>query len=241
MSKIKIFLVSILAMFTISSFAQTEVPRTLSVQGYGEVKVKPDVANISFNLSATNTDFKKAVDELNTKVNSLTKALRKVGIHKDEIYSSNYNINKEYKHNYKTGERTFLGFKVSHSINLQVDADTKSVNKVFEALIKSLNDVELNLSFGIKDAQKSKDLMITSAIKDANNKAKLMAKASGVELVEILSINYNTAPVHFGGGLNRLLLSKKMVMDDVSPVMVENFNPADIKQSTTVNIVWKIK
>ena len=240
MNKFKLFLVSIFTLFTISSNAQSEIQRTISVQGYGSVSVKPDVANINFNLSSTNIDFKKAVDELNTKVNSLSKALRKVGISKDDIHSSNYTINKEFKHNYKTGEKKFLGFKVSHSIALQTKADTKSVNKVFEAIIKSINDVELNLSFGIKNPEKSKDEMLSKAIKDAKNKAEVMAEASELELGEVVSINYHTAPVRYGGGSNRIMLSKRMAMD-ASPVMVEDFNPADIKQSTTVDVVWMIK
>ncbi len=240
MSRFKILLLSIFSIISVSSFAQTEMPRTISVQGHGEVNVKPDVANISFSLSQTNLDFKKAVDELNTKVNSLSKGLRKVGVSKNDIHSSNYNITKEYKHNYKTGEKTFLGFKVSHRITLQIASDTKSVNKVFEAIIKSLSDVELNLSFGIKNPEDSKDLMIANAIKDAKKKAEVMAEASELELGEILSINYHTAPVHYGGGNNRIMLSKKMTMD-AAPVMVEDFNPADIKQSTTVDIVWMIK
>ena len=240
MNKFKVFLVSLLAIISIGSFAQPVMPRAISVQGYGDVYVKPDVANINFNLSATNVDFKKAVDELNTKVNSLSKALRKVGISKDDIHSSNYSINKEFKHNYKTGEKKFLGFKVSHTITLQTKADTKSVNKVFDAIIKSLSDVELNLSFGIKNPENSKDEMLTNAIKDAKKKAEVMASASGVELGKILSINYHTAPVHYGGGSNRIMLSKRMSID-AAPVMVEDFNPADIKQSTTVDVVWAIK
>ena len=240
MSRFKMFLVSIFALFSINSFAQSTMPRTISVQGYGEVSVKPDVANINFNLSETNLDFKIAVDELNTKVNSLSKALRKVGVSKSDIHSSNYNVTKEYQRNYKTGEKTFLGFKVSHSITIQIDSKTNYVNKVFGAIINSLSDVELNLSFGIKNPEQSKDLMITNAIKDAKKKAEVMAEASELELGEILSINYNTAPVHYGGGNNRIMLSKRMSMD-ATPVMVEDFNPANIKQSTTVNIVWKIK
>lgn len=240
MSRFKIVLVSIFAFFSINSFAQSENQRTISVQGYGEVKVKPDVANINFNLSATNLEFNKAVDELNSKVNSLSKELRKVGVSKDDIHSSNYSINKEVKHNYKTGDKTFIGFKVSHSISLQTSADTKSVNKVFDAIIKSLSDVELNLSFGIKNPEKSKDLMLINAIKDAKNKAEVMAEASELELGKIISINYSTAPVNYRGGNNRMMLSKKMSMDS-SPVMVEDFNPADIKQSTSVDVVWEIK
>ena len=240
MNKFKVFLVSIFTVFAISSYAQSEIQRTISVQGYGEVSVTPDVANINFNLSSTNIDFKKAVDELNTKVNSLSKALRKVGISKEDIHSSNYTINKEFKHNYKTGEKKFLGFKVSHSIVLQTKGDTKSVNKVFEAIIKSLSDVELNLSFGIKNPEKSKDEMLTKAIEDAKKKAEVMAKASGVELGVILSINYNTTPAHYRGASNRIMLSKRMTMD-AAPVMVEDFNPADIKQSTSVSVVWEIK
>ena len=240
MSRFKMFLVSIFTIISVSSFAQSEMPRTISVQGYGEVSVKPDVANINFNLSATNLDFKIAIDELNTKVNSIGKALKKVGVSKNEIHSSNYNVTKEYQRNYKTGEKTFLGYKVSHSIAIQIDSKTKYVNKVFGAIINSLSDVELNLSFGVKNPEQSKDLMIRNAIKDAKNKAMIMAEVSELELGEILSINYNTSPVHYGGGNNRIMLSKRMSMD-ATPVMVEDFNPANIKQSTTVNIVWKIK
>jgi len=240
MNKFKIFLVSIFAIFTVSSFAQSEMPRTISVQGFGQVSVKPDVANINFNLSSTNTDFKTAINELNTKINSLSKALRKVGISKDDIHSSNYNISKEYEHNYQTREKKFIGYKVSHTITLQTDADTKSVNKVFNAIIKSLDDVELNLSFGIKNPEEYKDLMISDAIKDAKSKAELMANASEVELGGILSINYNSTPVHFRGGSNVMMLSKRMTIE-AAPVMVEDFNPSDIKQSTTVDIVWMIK
>jgi uncharacterized protein YggE len=234
----KVFLFYMLMLFSLGSFAQEIAIKTISVQGFGEVKVKPDVANITFNLSATNLDFKKAVNELNSKVNSLSKALRKIGVPKEEIYSSNYNINKEFKHNYKTGEKIFLGFKVSHSIALQVGADTKSVNKVFSALIKSLDDIELNLSFGIKDIEKLKDIMIANAIKDANKKANVIAETAKVQLGDIISINYNVAPMHNRGSSNYVSLSKKMA---TAPVMVDDFNPADITQKTSVSIVWKIE
>jgi len=240
MSKIKIFLVSLFIVISVSSFAQSEISRTIAVQGYGQVSVKPDIANISFNLSSTNTNFKKAISKLNSKVNSLSKALKRVGIPQKDIHSSNYNINKEFKHNYKTGEKTFLGYRVSHTITLQVSSDTKSVNKVFGAIIKSLDDVELNLSFGIKNPEESKDLMIANAIKDAKKKANVMASASGVELGRIISINYNTAPSYPRGNNNYMSLSKGIAVES-APVMVDNFNPADIKQSTSVNIVWEIK
>ncbi len=240
MRKIKMFLVSLFVVISISSFAQPKIPRTIAVQGYGQVSVKPDVANISFNLSSTNINFKKAVDELNSKVNSLSKALKRVGISKDDIHSSNYNINKDFKHNYKTGEKTFLGYRVSHTITLQISSDTKSVNKVFGAIIKGLDDVELNLSFGIKNPEDSKDLMIANAIKDAKKKADVIASASGVELVRIISINYNTAPSYPRGNNNYMSLSKGITVES-APVMIDNFNPADIKQSTSVNVVWEIK
>ena len=240
MRNFRIFLVSIFIVFTTVASAQIVSEKTLSVQGYGEVNVKPDVANINFNLSSTNTDFNKAIDELNSKINKLSKALRKVGISKEDIHSANYNINKEYKHNYKTGEKTFLGFKVSHTITLQTSADTKSVNKVFDALISSLSEVELNLSFGIKNPENSKEQMLTNAINDAKSKAEIMAKASGVKLAGILSINYNVAPIYPRGGSNYVMLSKRMAVS-ATPVMVDNFNPSDIKQSTSVSVVWLIE
>jgi len=241
MKSIKILLIAFITVVTTSIYAQNnEQPRTIAVQGNGEVSVVPDVANINFNLSATNIDFKKAVNKLNAKVNSLTKALKKVGIPKDEIYSSNYNINKEFKHNYKTGERAFTGYRVSHSIALQTLSETKSVNKVFEAIVSSLNDIELSLSFGLKNSEEFKNIMIKKAIKDAKEKAELMAEISGVKLIKIISINYHNTPVHFRSNSNAMSVSKKMTLD-VTPVMVENFNPSKIKRNTTVNIIWEIE
>jgi uncharacterized protein YggE len=186
----------------------------------------------------TNIEFKESIDELNKKVNSLNKALKKVGIPKDKIYSSNYNINKEFEHNYQTREKKFIGFTVSHSISIQIPSDTKSVNKVFEAIISSLKDAELSLSFGVKNSTKYKDEMIKNAIADAKQKATLMADASGVKLGKIISINYQSAPAYFGTNYNNISLSKYDV--SAAPVMVEDFNPAEIKSDTTVNIIWEI-
>ncbi|MEN8137324.1 MAG: SIMPL domain-containing protein [Bacteroidota bacterium] len=239
MNRLKILFITIIIALAINVEAQEkENIRTLAVQGNGEISVKPDVANINFMLSSVNMDFEEAVDELNKKINKLTKSLKRAGIKKEEIYSSNYTIKKEYQHDYQNREKTFIGYKVSHSITLQTSADTKSVNKVFDALISSLKDVELTLSFGIKNTEQIKNELIKKAIEDAKQKASLMAQASGVKLLKIQTINYHSSPIHFRSGTNSMMVSKKMEAD---VVMVEDFNPAKIKQNTQVNIIWVIE
>lgn len=241
MNKIKILLLLFTIVITTNAYPQgNENKKTLHISGSGDISVKPDVANITFNLSAMDIEFGKAVNELNEKVNSLSKALKKVGIPQQEIYSSNYRINKEFKHNYKSGSKTFLGYKVSHTIKVQTLADTKSVNKVFTAIISSVKDAELNLSFAIKDSRKYKDIIIKKAINDAKNKAELIAETAGVELSEIIEIRYSNTPMYFRSSDNILRTSSKM-MSKGDDVMIENFNPSKIKQSTTVAIIWKIK
>ena len=241
MSLLKKVILSLFIIVSVNGFAQhIDMPRTLSVEGIGDVFVKPDIAKISFNLSKTNLDFKSAVSDLNADINKLTKALKKVGVDEKEIYSSSYSVNKEFKHNYKTNEKTFIGFKVSHIIFVESKSETKEINKIFNALLSSVNDLELRLNFTVKDVEKHKSQMLKNAISDAKFKAEIMAEASGVKLVKILKINYGNQPTLFTGVTSNVMLSKRSEMS-AAPVMVDSFNPKDIKQSISVSIVWEIE
>ncbi|MCK5824542.1 MAG: SIMPL domain-containing protein [Ichthyobacteriaceae bacterium] len=239
MKNIKLIIL-LVTLLNVTSYAQHKTLNTLSVTGKGTLNTKPDIANINFNLNITNTDFQKAINELNTKTNKLTDALKKAGIKKDEIYTSNYSIVKDYQRNYKTGDNKFKGYRVSHQINIKTKAETKDINKVFSAVTSSINEVELSLSFAIGDKDGSENKLISLAIKDAKAKAKLIATESGVKLLKIKQIQLNNSSIPYRSAQNQMHLSKNMLAES-APAMVNNFNPSNIKQNTTVSIVWIIE
>ena len=76
------------------------------------------------------------------------------------------------------------------------------------------------------------------AIKDAQDKAKFIAKTSGVKLKQILNINYSTQPtnINFELEYNHLRADKCF-----ATARVPNMTPEDKVVEKTINMVWEIE
>jgi uncharacterized protein YggE len=74
---------------------------TITVSGKGEVIVKPDIATVSFGVTAENMDVAKAQTESTTKMNSIIDLLKSKGVDIKSIY---FNINGHHSESDWRGE-----------------------------------------------------------------------------------------------------------------------------------------
>lgn len=85
---------------------------TINVSGYGEIKVKPDIAYISLGVSSTNTKLKTAQDDNRNKMNALYTLLKNNSVNEKDIQTSSYNVNPIYDYNSST--RRITGYSVTN-------------------------------------------------------------------------------------------------------------------------------
>ncbi|PRY06430.1 hypothetical protein CLV24_12749 [Pontibacter ummariensis] len=211
--------------------------RKLQITGKGKLAVAPDTILLSFDASAQEWEYEKTVSALNRKVEELRSILEAVGVERNSLKTKDFSIRKETTWNKKTEKYDFNGFKASHSLELELPLDKHLINKLLGQIARKLDNLDFRITFGVKDASQHQQQLILQAIAKAKENAALIAGATGVELKEILHIDYSYRELTIRSQRHDYPLYEAEMMStyDATP----DFEPDDIDVTETVNITWR--
>jgi uncharacterized protein len=210
---------------------------TINVSGEGEVFAVADIAEFSFSV----VEERDTVDEAQKigaqKVNAILDFLENSEIEETDIKTTNYNVYPRYDYIKKdcvngfcpNGERVLKGFEVSQSISVKA-RDTEKAGSILSG-IGELGATNISgLNFTIDDEEELQDEARKSAIEDAQEKAKQLAKDLGVRLVRVVSFSEFGSQPQFktfavaemammdsaGGGIPEIPLGENKITSSVS-------------------------
>ena len=136
--------------------------RTITIKGVGKLSLKPDQVVVSLTLNATDKNYDKTMDTAAKHLEQLRGALVGIGFTKDDLKTTNFNVNTEYESerdkngNYK---RIFIGYSVTHQLKLEFDFDSQRLSQTLGAIAGCIAEPELNVQFTVKD-KKSVDVAL---------------------------------------------------------------------------------
>jgi uncharacterized protein YggE len=196
---------------------------TIMVTGEGEVLAKPDVATFSFTVTESAKVVADAQKLAESKVSAALVGVKKGGVDEKDIKTLSYNINPKYEYYYGVQpmiacssnycpqpaikQPKIIGYEVSETIEVKVrniaDAGT---------LLSSIGGAEVSnvsgLTFSIDKEDAVKAEARDKAIKQAKEKAEVLAKSLGVSLVRVVSFSEN--------GNYPMYYAKSAVMDSAA-------------------------
>lgn len=162
---------------------------TVTISGKGRVFALPDIATVSLGLRTEKKIVSLAHEENIKKINQLHEELKKINIPKEDIATTQYNVNLEYDWN--EGKQNLRGYSINQSVSVKI-RDFDKISKVLQIA----GDLELNhvgsLNFMVDDINTFQIEARIDAIKDAKEKAKILAKEADIKLGKIVSINEST-------------------------------------------------
>ncbi len=167
---------------------------SISVSGEGEVTAKPDIATVSFTIRESAKTVPEAQKLVETKITNGVKALSGLGVDKEkDVKTLSYYVNPKYE-SQQTGycngyvcppsKSVIVGYEVSQSVNVKV----RKVDQAGEVLgaLGKVNITEISgPEFTVDDMDKIQAEAKALAIKEAQEKAQVTAKALGVRLGSI--------------------------------------------------------
>jgi hypothetical protein len=213
-------------------------PHILSVSGEGEIRAVPDQAQLSAGVVTQGKTAAEALAANSTAMTNVFAALKKRGIPDKSITTSNFSISPQYppyRQDAPQEDRTrIIGYEVSNQVTVIVD-DVSKVGVTLDALVNSGANQAGGVSFNIRDPKPLMMQARTQAVKDATARAETLAKAAGVTLGPIISIQE-------GGYAAPLPMFAKMAM--ASNALAAPPPPvAAGEQSVTANVsmVWEIQ
>jgi len=164
----------------------TDLQRTISINGEGKVTAVPDIALVSLGLSTEKKTVSEAQAENSKTMNSLIEKLKALDIAKEDIKTTNYNIYPAY--DWTDGKQVLRGYTASQDVQVKI----RQTDKV-EQVLKIAGDLNLNqiggLSFSIDEPEKYREEARQKALANAKSKAQTLSDVMGVKLGKIVSFN----------------------------------------------------
>lgn len=220
-----------------------EKQRTIHIKGTGTASVPPDYVTLTLRLEAKHQDYGHAVRIGAQQVEMLREAVEEAGFSADDLKTASFAIDSEYENEeYKVCGSTryrgvFVGYKCRHTLRLSFDMDSERLAEVMDAVGDCLAKPEISIGFTVKDTQRVRDMVLQSAAEDARRKAEILCKASGVELGDLIRIEYSWSELQVRHSLD----VECMVAPTGVPKDTYDFRPDDVESADTVDFLWEIR
>ena len=218
--------------------------RTITVKGVGSVSAKPDYISISMTVESAENDYDKAMDGAARRIESLKAAAVSAGYEKEALKTTSFNVETRYE-NVKDRQgnymREFAGYACVYRLKLAFNFDSKQLAKVISAIAGSEANPELSIAFTVKNPAKVSEELLTSAAQNARAKAEILCRASGCEMGQLISIDYNWGELNIVSRTSYEMEDSLMPLAAMKKCCSPEIEPDDIDVSDTVAFTWEIK
>lgn len=205
---------------------------TISVDGSGIVKIKPDVADVSLGVSIQRDRAGDASIEAANAMAKVVEALLAAGIAEDDIQTTTLSLDTVY--DYDRSPATIVGYQATNIVNVTL-RDVAQVGAVIDAAVDAGATTIGGISFRVEDVTALEVQARDAAMADAKAKADQLATAAGVRITGVVTIVETVSappmPVYYAEDA-----VAGAMRDAETPVMAGNVNV-----TVNVSVVYSIE
>ncbi len=154
----------------------------LEFQGNGEVRARPDTAQIGVNIQVTEDSSQAALRKANGKTKAVIAALKKAGVAAKDIQTSGVSAYQEYE---------TRRWQASNSLNIRTVPN--KAGQLLTLANQAGADGVSGPSFSIENKKAYYEAALKDAIADAQTKATAVANLTGGKVISILSVREGAA------------------------------------------------
>lgn len=180
-------------------------PPSLLVTGVGATSRAPDIAVLSMGAEFLKPTAGAAQSEVNAAIKAAIGAVEAIGVKRGNIRTTDLSLEAVYEEKRKPKEDEdnpdppkLLGYSAKVTLRVQLD-DVTLAGQVVDAAIKAGVNELAGIWFGLRDDTPEREVALDRAVTAAKRKANAIARAMGVELVDVLEITENPEPRYRSG------------------------------------------
>lgn len=149
----------------------------LSVNGFGSVSAKADLAILTVGVTTSSEDIQLAQDVNSKNVKLIITSLTDFGVPRENINADSISIHRIYDNT----TNDFKGYEITTLVRIEV-TDLSKLGDIYSLAIENNANSDVNISFTVSDVKTYYNKALVSATKDALSKASLLAKSLGIKL-----------------------------------------------------------
>lgn len=214
----------------------------IRVTGNGTLHVVPDVTRVDLSLVSIHESYEGAYKQAKNDTDKLKKIMEELKLDVALPKTKSLDISKKTRSDYDrnghyTGE-IFLGFELSHHVKIDLGMDNVLLNNLVRLIGKKLKQAEINIGYTVRDPRPTQLKMLERAVKDAKEKATIMAETAGCKLGAVNHIDYSVQELHIYSQARNIHGSEEAACCEESSL---DITPDDLAVSDTVTVVWYIE
>jgi uncharacterized protein YggE len=215
------------------TFTPAKAPTTLTLNVEGRATRTPDIAEVSGGVVTSAPTAAAAMAENAAKMNAVVNAVRKAGIADRDIQTAGLNLAPQYRYD-NNQPPVLTGYQATNTVNLRIRkiADT---GKLLDALVGVGANQINGPTFRVEDSEAALDEARQAAVKTAQARAELYAKATSLHVRRIVTLSES-------GGFEpgpRPMMMKAMAMDaGAAPTPVA---PGEVSLNINLTVVFELE
>ena len=214
---------------------------TISVDGRGSIHVVPDVTRLEVSVESVFATYEDAYKQAKENAqwmgqileyNHLSAKLAKsIRLDISDHTISDYDDKNHYIGQIKDG------FELDQQFKVDLDINPVLLNKIVRGVGKFIKGAQINIGYTIRDPRPHQLKMIERAVKDAREKAEIMAKAANCVLGTVNEIRYGESHVEVYSQARNIHSNKEAMACDSSSL---DITPDDLVMSDNVHVEWHL-
>lgn len=221
----------------------------LMVDGRAEIKVKPDVAKISFSVFEFSKDPIEASSAVVKRGQAIVALANKLGIENNHITSMEYNKNAKRERDDNYNDLKIIGYEVSQHFTIEIN-NIALYSPLVDQLLSTQNIQGVRSEFSVSNEVELGRSLVQQATANAKSKAHDLADGMGVKLGSVYAVTqgryFASLNAVFGVYPGSVNASPAFVPPPAIDFIADSgsanmFVPKSIDLSTSVSVIFKIK
>lgn len=181
--------------------------RLISVTGVVEKSFQPDIVRLNITVWGKGESAKKAQENNQASYAVFKKSIESFKVKKEDVQTSNYELNPEYVYDQKTNRNNISGYIANQGITItlrKIDDAGSFLDSLTTTSKSMTGGVNVNsLGFDLDKRADEERALLTDAVKSAEAQAEILARAAKVKLKGIyrLTPRSQNSPVPMAGGV----------------------------------------
>lgn len=218
----------------------------ICVTGRAQESVVPDIARLNVTIQSVNINYLHLYQLAQDNLVKLGKIAEELNLGKDSFKSKEFSIADNNR--VEDGDLIKEGYKLTQRLMIELGRDNEKTSTIIYRIGADIPDVQVSISFAVKNARDTWLRLMTTAVEDATEKATIMATAAGCHLAGIKCIEKegssggmrNLGDYIFGGRDEIVCceMSLKPFDLDNNACSILEFQPQEIELEYRVKVSW---
>lgn len=207
----------------------------LVVTGRAQLAVEPDMAVFQVGVETRGGTVEEAREANAAAMQGVQARLLEAGIDPAALKTRGFDLYPEWHYDRDTGERTLIGYRAVHTLEVRVD-DLGRLGELMDAAMEEGANQVSSPVFGLKNPEALELEALREAVRRARTKAETLAAASGAFLKGIVEIR-ESVNTPIGGELRVAAAAYSL---DAVEKTTTSISPGEVSVTATVTITYRI-